>query len=82
MGIVITKMSKKMSILNIDSVSGIHRGTYHCVATNAAGSANHSAVLEVNGITTPDTLACLVASRTPLPYIPVKIKIYIQSLRK
>lgn len=50
MGIVLTVINKKTSILNIDSVSGIHRGTYLCVATNMAGSANHSAVLEVNGI--------------------------------
>lgn len=49
MGIVLTVINKKTSILNIDSVSGIHRGTYLCVATNMAGSANHSAVLEVNG---------------------------------
>ncbi|CAB3223434.1 unnamed protein product [Arctia plantaginis] len=48
MGIVLTVINKKTSILNIDSVSGIHRGTYLCVATNMAGSANHSAVLEVN----------------------------------
>lgn len=50
MGIVLTVINKKTSILNIDSVSGIHRGTYLCVATNMAGSVNHSAVLEVNGI--------------------------------
>lgn len=49
MGIVLTVINKKTSILNIDSVSGIHRGTYLCVATNMAGSANHSAILEVNG---------------------------------
>lgn len=49
MGIVLTVINKKTSILNIDSVSGIHRGTYLCVATNMAGSVNHSAVLEVNG---------------------------------
>ncbi|KAI5642678.1 immunoglobulin domain-containing protein [Phthorimaea operculella] len=48
MGIVLTNINKKTTILNIDPVSGIHRGTYHCVATNPAGSANHSAVLEVN----------------------------------
>jgi hypothetical protein len=51
MGIVITNINKKTSILNIDSVNGIHRGTYHCVATNQAGSSNHSAMLKVNGTT-------------------------------
>lgn len=49
MGIVLTAINKKTLILNIDSVSGIHRGTYLCVATNLAGSVNHSAILEVNG---------------------------------
>ncbi|XP_026315579.1 Down syndrome cell adhesion molecule-like protein Dscam2 isoform X12 [Hyposmocoma kahamanoa] len=48
MGIVLTSINKKTSIMNVDSVSGIHRGTYHCVATNPAGTANHSAILEVN----------------------------------
>lgn len=50
LGIVLTSINKKTSIMNIDSVSGIHRGTYLCVATNLAGSTNNSAVLEVNGI--------------------------------
>lgn len=49
LGIVLTSINKKTSILNIESVSGVHRGTYYCVATNRAGSTNHSAVLEVNG---------------------------------
>lgn len=49
LGIVLTSINKKTTILNIDSVSGKHRGTYHCVATNPAGTANHSAILEVNG---------------------------------
>ncbi|CAF4862530.1 unnamed protein product [Pieris macdunnoughi] len=48
LGIVLTNINKKTSILNIDSVNGSHRGTYYCVATNPAGSVNHSAILEVN----------------------------------
>ncbi|XP_053612846.1 cell adhesion molecule Dscam1 isoform X32 [Plodia interpunctella] len=48
MGIQILSINKKTSILNIDSVNGVHRGTYSCVAANPAGSTNHSAVLEVN----------------------------------
>ncbi|XP_045447571.1 Down syndrome cell adhesion molecule-like protein Dscam2 [Melitaea cinxia] len=48
LGIVLTNVNRKTSILNIDSVNGIHRGTYYCVATNPAGSVNHSAILEVN----------------------------------
>lgn len=49
LGIVITSINKKTTILNIDSVSGKHRGIYHCVASNPAGSTNHSAILNVNG---------------------------------
>lgn len=49
LGVTLTSINKKTSILNIDSVSAIHRGIYHCVARNQAGAANHSAVLEVNG---------------------------------
>lgn len=49
LGIAIGSMSRKMSILNIDSVNGTHRGTYVCRVENAAGSANHSSALEVNG---------------------------------
>ncbi|XP_052739479.1 cell adhesion molecule Dscam2 isoform X19 [Bicyclus anynana] len=48
LGVVLTNINRKTSILNIDSVNGVHRGTYFCVATNPAGSTNHSAVLEVN----------------------------------
>ncbi|XP_045534730.1 Down syndrome cell adhesion molecule-like protein Dscam2 [Papilio machaon] len=48
LGVTITNINKKTSILNIDSVSAIHRGLYYCVAKNVAGAANHSAVLEVN----------------------------------
>ncbi|XP_013136799.1 PREDICTED: LOW QUALITY PROTEIN: Down syndrome cell adhesion molecule-like protein Dscam2 [Papilio polytes] len=48
LGVTITNINKKTSILNIDSVAAIHRGLYYCVAKNAAGIANHSAVLEVN----------------------------------
>lgn len=55
LGIVLTNVNRKTSILNIDSVNGIHRGTYYCVATNFAGSVNHSALLEVNG-TDPNDL--------------------------
>ncbi|CAH2076517.1 unnamed protein product, partial [Iphiclides podalirius] len=48
LGVTLTGINKKTSILNIDSVAAIHRGVYCCVASNQAGSANHSAVLEVN----------------------------------
>ncbi|KAK2577361.1 hypothetical protein KPH14_003477 [Odynerus spinipes] len=40
--------SKRVSFLNIDNVTARHTGTYKCIATNAAGSDSHSAVLSVN----------------------------------
>lgn len=49
LGIGIGSMSRKMSILNIDSVNGTHRGIYVCHVENLAGQVNHSATLEVNG---------------------------------
>lgn len=49
LGIAIGSMSRKMSILNIDSVNGTHRGVYVCHVENFAGQVNHSATLEVNG---------------------------------
>lgn len=43
------KMGKRLSILNIDSVSGYHAGNYTCTASNAAGFVDHTAHLIVIG---------------------------------
>lgn len=71
LGIVLTSINKKTSILNIEAVSGTHRGTYVCVATNRAGSANHSAVLDVNGTSLDHHLLVFVfiqfVFKIPLP---------------
>lgn len=48
-GISVMKMGPKASGLTIESVASIHRGTYTCLAANAAGYTNHSADLSVNG---------------------------------
>ncbi|XP_046813663.1 Down syndrome cell adhesion molecule-like protein Dscam2 isoform X11 [Vespa crabro] len=40
--------SKRVSFLNIDNVAARHAGIYKCIATNAAGSDSHTAVLSVN----------------------------------
>lgn len=45
----ILRTKKKLSVLNIDSASADHVGTYTCVASNNAGSVDRSAVLAVNG---------------------------------
>lgn len=48
-GVVITKTSTKISMLNIDAVKARHRGNYTCFASNKAGTAQHSAYLIING---------------------------------
>lgn len=48
--ITISRSGKKLSLLNIDSVTADHAGEYTCVASNPAGSANRSTVLSIDGI--------------------------------
>ncbi|GBP44660.1 Hemicentin-2 [Eumeta japonica] len=48
LGVGIGTLSRKMSILNIDSVNGTHRGVYTCRVNNAAGFVEHTSLLEVN----------------------------------
>lgn len=48
-GIVVAKMSQRMSVLSIESVRARHAGNYTCVATNNAGVTKHWAILRVNG---------------------------------
>lgn len=49
LGVVLTTISKKTSILNIESVNAVHRGSYTCEIRNQAGQINHTTVLSVNG---------------------------------
>ena len=48
-------INKRVSFLSIDSVAARHAGRYKCIASNAAGSDSHTAVLSVNGISSPST---------------------------
>ena len=48
-GVVITKNGNKLSLLNIESVKGRHRGNYTCYAKNKAGITQHTASLAING---------------------------------
>lgn len=48
-GINIMKMSRKISMLSIESVQAEHAGEYRCIVKNPAGIAIHSAYLHVNG---------------------------------
>ncbi|XP_063932359.1 cell adhesion molecule Dscam1 isoform X6 [Zophobas morio] len=47
-GIIISKASRKVSSLTIDSVQEDHSGSYTCLAQNKAGNASYSTVLNVN----------------------------------
>lgn len=50
MGIQISKMGSRSSVLTIESVQGQHAGNYTCFGKNAAGVTNYTATLVVNGI--------------------------------
>lgn len=51
-GVMITRSSPKLSLLNIDAVKGRHRGNYTCYAKNREGISQHSAFLSINGEST------------------------------
>lgn len=48
-GVTITRPSRKIGQLIIDSVQASNAGIYTCIAKNKAGEAKHSAILNVNG---------------------------------
>lgn len=48
--LTIVKLNARTSSLNINSLDAIHRGTYKCIASNKAGTAEYSAELQVNGL--------------------------------
>lgn len=48
-GVTVMRMNKKISTLSIDSVEAEHAGWYTCVVQNIAGTAIHSAKLNVIG---------------------------------
>lgn len=66
-GIVISKVSKKVSSLTIDSVGEEHSGTYTCKAHNCAGQFIYSADLHVNGI------------KLLSKYLTIVVKMYVQT---
>lgn len=49
-GIIISRVSKKVSTLTIDDVQEVHSGNFSCVAQNVAGLTSYSTELHVNGI--------------------------------
>lgn len=48
-GVVITRSSQKNSMLSIDAVKAHHKGNYTCIASNKAGTSQHSTFLRING---------------------------------
>lgn len=48
-GIVIGKVSPRVSTLSIESINSYHRGNFMCIAENAAGDSNFTTELRVNG---------------------------------
>lgn len=48
-GVTTTKLGPRTNILTIDYVRRDHQGLFTCTAKNAAGNANYSALLTVNG---------------------------------
>ncbi|KAF4517358.1 hypothetical protein B566_EDAN018819 [Ephemera danica] len=49
-GVFVSKSSKRVAALTIEAVRAFHAGAYTCVARNAAGTANHTAILRVNAL--------------------------------
>lgn len=47
--VIVSDTGKRVKQLIIESVAARHAGEYTCVASNAAGSVSHSAILDVNG---------------------------------
>ena len=60
--------NKRVSFLSIDSVAARHAGRYKCIASNAAGSDSHTAVLSVNGISLSPSLSLSLSLDLYLEY--------------
>jgi len=55
--IIENRIGKKITMLEIPTVTEYHRGSYSCIAKNRAGVVNQTALLMVNG--TPTEAACI-----------------------
>lgn len=66
LGIVISKIGKKISTLSIEDVQAQHSGNYTCAVENSAGQAQFTAELYINGTTTLSfTIIFIVTSLIP-----------------
>jgi len=55
MGVTTFRLNPRVSLLSIDAVAAAHAGDYTCTAQNAAGTADQSATLFVQGQLFDDT---------------------------
>lgn len=60
-GVSTMKVGQKSSVLMIEAVTSEHTGNYTCTARNAAGVANYTAELIVNGSLTAGSFKLLRA---------------------
>lgn len=51
-GILVEKRGKRIHVITIESVQAQHAGNYTCFAENAAGAAEHTSQLIVDGSNT------------------------------
>lgn len=49
LGVTFSKLSLRISTLNIESIRAEHRGNYTCMAGNKAGRSEHVSELHVDG---------------------------------
>lgn len=50
MGMLVQKQSKRIYVLNIESINAQHAGNYTCLVENIAGVVEHTSRLIVNGL--------------------------------
>lgn len=62
MGVTTQNIGSRTSLLTISNVLDIHSGNYTCMASNAAGTVNHTAVVQVKGTYKTRTTACFSVS--------------------
>lgn len=71
--VIVSDTGKRVKQLIIESVAARHAGEYTCVASNAAGSVSHSAILDVNGTPFDKSMAAIrisVFSHLSSEFIP------------
>jgi len=63
MGIETAKLGKRTNFLTIESIAQMHMGQYTCLASNPAGSTNHTASLTIRGYLRNQKCLCLASCK-------------------